>query len=300
MRIPFLRRVVAVSSLAIALVLFGVARASALPALWVVETPTSKVYLFGTVHALKPGMTWHSAVMDAALAESQDLWLEIANPNDTAGLLSSMRDLCLDPAHPLSTQISTADVALLDQRVKSLGLSGESSLESMRPWCLSAMLVVLPMMHGGYSAASGADLNVRSAFTNAHKPVHGFETMDQQLHFLADMPEAEQVAQLHRLLASTGSSSSSTPTAAVDDLVALWYNGDVDRIASVADAYARLDPTVSSTLLVQRNANFAKQIADMLQQPGVSFVAVGALHFAGAQSVLADLEKLGYQAHRIQ
>ena len=168
----------------------------------------------------------------------------------------------------------------------------------MRPWCLSAMLVVLPMMHGGYSSASGADLNVRSVFTNAHKPVHGFETMDQQLHFLADMPEAVQVAQLHRLLTSTGSSS--TSTAAIDDLVALWYNGDVDRIASVADAYSKLDPTVSNTILVQRNANFAKQIADMLQQPGVSFVAVGALHFAGAQSVLADLEKLGYNARRIQ
>jgi hypothetical protein len=298
MRVLFLRRVVAVSSLAIALALFGVARASALPAVWVVETPTSKVYLFGTVHVLKPGMTWHSAVMDAALAESQDLWLEIANPNDQAGLLSSMRDLCLDPAHPLSTQISTADVALLDQRVKAFGLPGESSLESMRPWCLSAMLVVLPMMHGGYSAASGADLDVRSVFTNAHKPVHGFETMDQQLHFLADMPEAEQVAQLHRRLTSTGSSS--TSTAAVDDLVASWYNGDVDRVALVADAYAKLDPTLSSTILVQRNANFAKQIAGMLQQPGVSFVAVGALHFAGAQSVLADLEKLGYHARRIQ
>jgi uncharacterized protein YbaP (TraB family) len=32
----------------------------------------------------------------------------------------------------------------------------------------------------------------------------------------------------------------------------------------------------------------------------VSFIAVGALHLAGAQSVLADLEKLGYHARRVQ
>ncbi len=86
----------------------------------------------------------------------------------------------------------------------------------------------------------------------------------------------------------------------MDDIVIAWYNGDVDRMASYADAYARLDPTFSNTILTERNASWAKQIADRLKEPGVSFVAVGALHLAGAQSVLADLEKLGYHARRVQ
>ncbi len=86
MKILLRRWVVVVTIVTLALVLLAVARASAVPAIWVVETPTSKVYLFGTVHGLKPGMSWHSAVMDAALAESRDLWIEVANADDVAAI----------------------------------------------------------------------------------------------------------------------------------------------------------------------------------------------------------------------
>ena len=87
------------------------------------------------------------------------------------------------------------------------------------------------------------------------------------MRFLADIPEDQQVANLHKFLTSIGSASTSTKV--IDDIITTWYDGEVDRIASFADAY-------------------------------VSFIAVGALHLAGTQSVLADLEKLGYHARRIQ
>jgi uncharacterized protein YbaP (TraB family) len=298
MRILFRRRLFVVSLFAIVLVFLAVARASALPAIWVVETPTSKVYLFGTVHVLKPGMSWHSAVIDAAMAESQDLWIEVADAGDVAAILPSLRQLGFDSAHPLSTKMSQPDVAALDQRAKELGLSGEARFEPMRPWLVILMLEVVPALHAGYSPTSGADLNVKSVFMDARKPLHGLETMDQQMHFMADVPEDQQVANLHKFLTSVGSKSTSTTV--LDDIVTTWYNGDVDHMASYADAYAKLDPTFADTILTQRNANWAKQIVDILKQPGVSFIAVGALHLAGAQSVLADLEKLGYHARRIQ
>ena len=298
MRIPFRSRVVAASFIAITFVLLAVTRATALPAIWVVETPTSKVYLFGTVHALKPGMSWHSAIIDAAIAESQTLWIEVANADDVAAIFPSLRQLGFDPTHPLSTKISQADVSALDKRAKELGLPGESRLEPMRPWLVILTLEAMPALHAGYSPTSGADFDVKSVFTNAHKPVYGFETIDQQLHFLADIPEDQQVADLHRLLTSVGGTSGSTKI--VDDLVTTWYDGDVDHLASYADAYAKLDPTLAHTILIQRNSTWAQQIAGVLKQPGVSFVAVGALHLAGAQSVLTDLEKLGYHARRIQ
>jgi uncharacterized protein len=298
MRILLRSRLLAVSLLAIMLASLAVTRASALPAIWVVETPTSKVYLFGTVHALKRGMSWHSAVIDAAIAESQALWIEVANTDDVAAILSPLRQLGFDSAHPLSTKISQADVSALDQRAKELGLPGESRFEPMRPWLVILTLEAIPMLHAGYSPTSGADLNVKGVFTDAHKPVHGFETIDQQMHFLADVPEDRQVANLHKFLASIGSTSTSATV--IDDIVTTWYDGNVDRLASYADAYAKLDPTFADTILIQRNTNWAKQIADILKQPGVSFIAVGALHLAGAQSVLSDLEKLGYHARRVQ
>ena len=52
---------------------------SAAPALWVVKGPVGKVYLFGTVHLMRDGAQWRSPELSAAMDESQDLYLEIAD-----------------------------------------------------------------------------------------------------------------------------------------------------------------------------------------------------------------------------
>jgi len=44
--------------------------------LWVAKQGGATVYLFGTVHALKPGLKWETPKIATAFAESQELWLE--------------------------------------------------------------------------------------------------------------------------------------------------------------------------------------------------------------------------------
>ena len=51
-------------------------------------------------------------------------------------------------------------------------------------------------------------------------------------------------------------------------------------------------------LLVQRNRAFAAGIEQLLNGDGVSFVAVGAAHLVGPDSVVADLAKDGITAVR--
>ena len=57
-------------------------RAAAEPALWKVEGPQATVWLFGSVHALKPALAWRSSRMDAALQAADALYLEIPNADD--------------------------------------------------------------------------------------------------------------------------------------------------------------------------------------------------------------------------
>ena len=54
------------------------------------------------------------------------------------------------------------------------------------------------------------------------------------------------------------------------------------------------------TLLVKRNANWAGQIDTMMDGEGVIFIAVGAAHLAGDDSVQALLEQRGYTVERVQ
>ncbi|MDP9018958.1 MAG: TraB/GumN family protein [Candidatus Eremiobacteraeota bacterium] len=279
-----------------ALFLSSVGTALADPALWVVETPNAKVYLFGTVHVMKPQLMWHSTNLDKALADSGDLWLEVANADDVAAAAPLVRSLGMDATHPLSTKLSAPDLARVDKAAKLLGAPGEAPFEPFRPWFASVTFSMLPLIRSGYDPKSGIDIQLKSAFDAKKKPVHGFETLEQQLHFFADLPTDQQVAMLDATLDQV-----ETTSTMLDGLVNAWSTGDVDRFASLTEAgMFKSVPGLYDTLVVRRNADWAQQIQQRLKEPGTSFMAVGAAHLAGTQSVQADLEKLGYHVRRIQ
>jgi len=58
-------------------------------------------------------------------------------------------------------------------------------------------------------------------------------------------------------------------------------------------------PEVAKALLIDRNARWADWVANRMKSPGTVFVAVGAGHLAGADSVQAQLAKLGMKAERV-
>ena len=60
------------------------------------------------------------------------------------------------------------------------------------------------------------------------------------------------------------------------------------------------DPVLMKVLLVDRNKAWAKWIVDRLKQPGTVFVAVGAGHLAGKDSVQTQLSADGVKARRVR
>ncbi len=268
------------------------------PALWSVTSPTAKVYLFGTIHLMKPGVVWTTPAIDAALAASDDLWLEVPdNLTDPQAILPQVQTLGLDPAHPLSTKLSKADLALLDAKVKSAGLPGEAVFEPFRPWLASLMLTVLQATAKGYSANTGIDVTLRQKMQAAGKPIKGFETIDQQLHFFADLPPEQEIALLHASLAPDDAARAEP---GIDQLESLWQSGNVDQAARMESKIGTKDPTLSAALVTGRNAAWAKQLDARLHAGGTSFVAVGLMHLAGPGSLIEDLTKLGYTVSRIE
>ena len=289
------RAVIAVTALAA--VLGGVrSPGEAAPALWVAESGQAKLYLFGTVHVLRPEIVWHTPALDAALAESSDLWLEVANADDATAGAPLVRSLGLDPAHPLSSKLSAVDLARVDRAAKALGAPGEGTLEPMRPWLASVTLSMLPLTRAGYDPKSGVDVQLKNAFAARSKAIRGFETLDQQMHFFADLPQDQEVAMLDATLDEVDTASTT-----LDGLVTAWSNGDVERFAAVTKlSMFKGAPMLYELLVVQRNAAWVRSLAARLQQPGVSFIAVGAAHLSGSSSVQAGLERLGYRVRRIQ
>jgi uncharacterized protein YbaP (TraB family) len=275
------------------------ARAAGAPALWMVQSPTAKVYLFGTIHVMKPGVTWTTPAIDRALTESADLWLEVPDdPHDALALLPQLQSLGLDPEHPLSTKISPADLTQLDTLFKTAGMPGEASVEAFRPWFAALMLSMLPSLRAGYSADSGVDMALRARATAAGKPIKGFETATEQMHFLADLPQSQEVAFLHETIVESGETGDANPS--IEKLEAMWQSGDVDQAAKYDAKATAMDPSLIAVLVTNRNANWAKQLDERLHGEGISFVAVGMLHLAGPGSLIDDLTKLGYTVTRVE
>lgn len=275
-------------------------KVDATPAMWKVKGVHGTVYLFGSVHVMKPDVQWETAKVKAALAESGMLYLEIpdVDPEAMKALQPLALQMGMDVEHPLSTKISKEDVALLDTAVKGLGMPGESSFEPLKPWMVYTILSVLPATKAGYAADSGIDAKLAVEAKGQKKPIKGFETAEEQLHFLADMPEAQQVEMLHKTLIDLPKSQTE-----LDEMVADWTRGDVDKIAAMENDEMKVKyPDLYEKLLVKRNQHFAEVLTGMLKDPatGTVFVTIGAAHLAGPDSVTKMLDKGGFSVVRVE
>src|ERR1700722_7562415 len=109
------------------------------PAMWKVKGVHGTVYLFGSVHVMKPDVQWETAKVKDALKSSDVLYLEVAEvgPDEMEKLHPVIMQMGMDMEHPLSSKISKDDVAALDAAVKDSGMPGltsEQMMEPMQPW----------------------------------------------------------------------------------------------------------------------------------------------------------------------
>jgi hypothetical protein len=277
----------------------GVLLAIALPArahpgLWVVKDADTTIYLFGTVHLLPHDTDWHFPALDQALAGSQKMYVEIVD-DDQANMAALVLRYGMDMAHPLSSLLTPFDRGRLERAARLAKVpGGMAALEVMRPWLAALTLTIAPLTQAGLDPAQGVDRQLRAAMEKAGKPVNGLETAEQQIRFLADMPQSMQLALLRSTLQDTDRAS-----VELKALIDAWKAGDDAAIARLEnDLMKRENPQLYQRLLVERNETWARQIAGMLRQPGTVFIAVGAAHLAGPDSVQAQLKKLGESAER--
>jgi uncharacterized protein YbaP (TraB family) len=266
--------------------------ASAEPALWKVQGPHATVYLFGTVHVLKSTTQWRSPKIQAAFDAAGTLWEEVPDADNAAGAQALIMQYGVDPAHPLSSQLDAAGKAKLTAFETTYGLP-DAGIEMLRPWLAAVTFSTLPVMKAGYDPKSGVDLMLKSMADAAHKPVLGFETLDQQMHFFADLPQQQQI---DFLLATLDDADGAT--AQLSRMVDAWSAGDVAALGTLVNGDLNRYPALYNVLVVQRNRAFAKRIEQLLRGNGVTFVAIGGGHLSGPDSVQVDLAKDGIQAVR--
>lgn len=270
------------------------APAMAEPALWAIKDKDSTIYLFGTIHVLKPDTQWRSPAIDKALKDSGDLTIEVLGAEDPAVMQPLVLKYGVDQATPLSKKLSPEDYKRIQVLAQGAGVPPQA-LEVMRPWLASISLAMLPIMKAGYDPRSGVEQVVQAQMKAAGKPATSLETAEQQIRFFADMAPKVEV----EMLKSTLDDAEEGP-GKIDKMVTAWAAGDTKELETEFVTEMKADyADVYEVLLTDRNIAWSKQLKTKLAGSGVSFVAVGAGHLVGPDSVQAQLAKLGIKAERV-
>lgn len=258
------------------------------PALWVVKDADSTLYLFGSVHVLRPTTGWASPRVEAAFDSASDIWFEISNPDDQAAIMPLIQQHGLSPETPLSSRLTPQENAELDAAAQAMGASA-AQLQPMKPWLAALSLSVAPLIKAGYDPKSGVELVLKARAEAAGKPIHGFETIDKQIGILAGLPDDVQLVFLRETLKDYENAATK-----LDEMVEAWARGDVATLNRVTITEMKdASPALYQAVLVNRNTDWANQIQTLLESSGTAFIAVGAAHLTGDDSVQAILQKRG-------
>ncbi|MFA6220355.1 MAG: TraB/GumN family protein [Erythrobacter sp.] len=264
------------------------------PALWKVADEDTTIYLFGTVHALPQDVEWYTGPIAAALDSADSLVTEIpANATRDPASQQMVAGKAVLPADKsLRDMLPESDRTAFEGALTTIGIP-VNAFDRFEPWFAGMTLAVLPLMKNGWTAESGVE-HVIEVKAGPDKTRGALETVDYQIGLFDELPIQSQIA---FLMASAGNIDAIVPT--MDRMVASWLTGDANGLATLMNE-GLSDPTLAQALLYDRNAGWAEWIDRRLDQPGTVFIAVGAGHLAGKQSVQDFLEARAIPVTRLQ
>ncbi len=258
------------------------------PAMWVIRDADTEITLFGSVHALPAQDKWLTPRITDRFDAADTLVLEAVMPEDPASLAPVIQQLGLRPGlKPVAARLTPAYAKRLPAAAEAAGLP-VAALDPMATWLAAVTLSAAGVAAMGMSPEDGVEPVLTARARAAKKSVIGLETAEQQLGFLAGLPEADQVKMLEATLDDAAEAKTET-----EKLIAAWRIGDVEAIARDFDRETKASPVLKATLLTNRNRRWADWIAAVMKRPGKLFIAVGSGHFGGQDGLLAELKARG-------
>lgn len=264
------------------------------PALWVVKDKDTTIYLFGTFHALDGKTDWFNDEVKAAFDRSSKVYLEIIQPENQAEVAPLMQKYAMaTDGKTLTSRLSPKGQKDLAAALAEFG-APPAAFDQFKPFFASMMLSVMSAQKLGKTGEQGAEAIITKAAKASNKPLDQLETLEFQMGIFDALPEAEQI----RLLEYTAANMKDTPELFAK-MTKLWNDGDAEGFAKLINEMQSQSPMLYDVLLSKRNANWSKWIENRLKEPGTVFVAVGAGHLAGKDSVQDYLAKAGIKSSRV-
>jgi len=237
------------------------------PAMFMVRDADTTIYIFGTFHALDGQSQWFDSRVKDAFEQSNELVLETVIPEQPS------------PTAQLGP-----------------GFSGPSMTPSAS-FLATTRLAISAGRTQGMQVGNGADMVLRHQAEAEGKPVEGLETIQLQLNMFNRMPAAAPQPQAAGQPA--GAKTMEGLSRAMAEMQAAWKHGDQSVFVRMLDQLRVAAPDTYRMMFTERNERWADWIRARMQTPGTIFVAVGAGHLAGKDSLLVRLAERGISSRRV-
>jgi uncharacterized protein YbaP (TraB family) len=238
------------------------------PAMFVVRDADTTIYIFGTFHALDGKSRWFDRDVRNAFEQSDELVLETLVPEKPVQPASFGPSFRPPSVTPSASFLATTRMAISAGRAQ------------------------------GMQVDNGADMVLRRSAEAEGKPVEGLETLQSQIDMFNRMPSSTTAARPPQAPQAAARPMESQ-SRAMADMQSAWKRGDQSVFVRMLGQLEAASPDTYRMMFTERNARWADWIKARMQAPGTVFVAVGAGHLAGRDSLLVRLAERGLASQRV-
>ncbi|WP_429152208.1 TraB/GumN family protein [Aeromonas hydrophila] len=259
------------------------------PAFYKVSKGDQQHWLLGSIHAGKPSLYPLPDPIERAWLQSRALVLEVDLTHISQQQWQEMGAITrLVDGKTLKEHIP---LDLYRRTIIAAGQNGltENMLAPLRPWFAAITLTQAALERTDFSSALGVDQHFAKQAGDSGKPIIGFETLLEQLGYLASVGDNQTL-----MLESTLDELPELERG-FREVMKAWEEGDEATLINLLKsemAPPKLQAWLEQTLLAERNHNWLKRWSTL---PNESFIVVGALHLYGDQGLLALLEQQGWR-----
>ncbi len=259
-----------------------------------------KSYLFGTHHLVPVSFLDSVHGVYKAFNSCRAVVGEVVVNDPT--MLKRITDAAKMPAYTnMRNLFSEADYAKVDSALKSVLNMGLTELALLKPTMISNLYTMAYYQREFPNTNNDWQLDSFFQQIAAEKnvPIFGLETIDEQIALLYNSQTLERQA---FLLVGLVESSDEKTIEEIQQINRLYKKGDLDGLLSLYEndttKYA-LTQQEKFGLLGDRNFAWMQKLPKMLDERAC-FVAVGALHLAGNDGLIALLRRAGYKVKAVK
>ncbi len=293
----YLSRRVAAATLAVSLfsvsLLVGADTGSP-SSVWLISSGEQKVYLGGTMHLLRSSDFPLPEQYDKAYLDADKLYFEtdISGMSDIGTQALMLQQLTYSDGRTLESVLNEEAYSALASHLQNAGLP-IAMVQKFKPGLLISTLSVIEMQKMGFSP-QGVDAFFNTRARKDGKPVAQFESIDDQIGFLAAMGEGNESEFILLSLKDL------EEVHMLEQIIDAWRTGDNDKLSALfIDDMKEQSNDLYQDILVSRNNHWMPMIEAMFSQQGTEFVLVGAAHLVGEDGLLQLLAGKGYTVSRL-